>query len=173
MWLSRFLAVAAIIAVVGGCGFRPLYSETTAEKDVPEDLSSVTIAPIPDRVGQQLRNYLLDMLTPRGRPKKPIYTLKVSVDERITDLAIDNSGLATRANLRLDATYALVKDDIGETVVTGASLAVSSYNLVRAEFSTLTAQNDARSRAALHIARQIRARLGAFFAHQQNATVER
>jgi len=173
MWLSRFLAVAIIVTGLGGCGFRPLYGETAADKDVPADFSAVAIAPIPDRVGQELRNYLLDMLTPRGRPRNPVYTLNVSVDERINELAIDSSGLATRANLRLDAKYALVKDDSGESVVEGGSLAVSSYNLVKADFSNLTAQNDARSRAALHIARQIRARLGAYFAQQQNAAVER
>jgi LPS-assembly lipoprotein len=173
MWLSRFLAVAIIVTGLGGCGFRPLYGETAADKDVPADFSAVAIAPIPDRVGQELRNYLLDMLTPRGRPRNPVYTLNVSLKESISDLAIDSSGLATRANLRLDATYALVKDETGQSLVNGTSLAVSSYNLVTNDFSNLTAQNDARSRSALHIARQIRARLGAFFAKQQNAALGR
>ena len=172
MWLFRFMAAAAIVVVVGGCGFRPLYGKTSEDKNVPTDFSAVAVAPIPDRVGQELRNQLLDMLNPRGRPRNPAYTLKVSVEEIIRDLAIDSSGIATRANLRLDATYALVKDDTGQPVVKGEGLAVSSYNLVKDDFSNLTAQNDARSRAAFHIARQIRARLGAFFAQQQNASLE-
>jgi LPS-assembly lipoprotein len=171
MWLSKLLAAAIIVTTLGGCGFQPLYGKTAADKNVPADFSAVAIAPIPDRVGQELRNHLLDMLNPRGRPRNPAYTLNVRVDEDISDLAIDNSGLATRANLRLDAKYALVKDETGQSVVTGASLAVSSYNLVKADFSNLTAQNDARSRATLHIARQIRARLGAYFAQQLDAAL--
>jgi LPS-assembly lipoprotein len=173
MWWSRLALVVVFVTALGGCGFRPLYGKTVPDKNVPADFSAVAIAPIPDRVGQELRNYLLDMLTPRGRPRDPVYTLKVRLDEKINDLAIDSSGLATRANLRLDANYALVKDGSGESVVKGTSLAVSSYNLVTADFSNLTAENDARSRAALQIARQIRARLGAYFAQQQNVALER
>jgi LPS-assembly lipoprotein len=173
MWWSRLALVVVFVTALGGCGFRPLYGKTVPDKNVPADFSAVAIAPIPDRVGQELRNYLLDMLTPRGRPRDPVYTLKVRLDEKINDLAIDSSGLATRANLRLDANYALVKDGSGESVVKGTSLAVSSYNLVTADFSNLTAENDARSRAALQIARQIRARLGGYFTQQQNLALER
>ena len=174
MWWSRstyrVLAAAVVVAVLGGCGFRPLYGKTGGDhQDVAGDLSSVAIAPIPDRLGQELRNYLLDLLTPRGRPTNPIFTLRVQVKERIEDLAIDNQGLATRANLRLDATYALIKDETGESVLNGKGLAVSSYNLVSNDYSNLTAENDARSRAALHIARQIRARLGAYLTRPQTA----
>lgn len=173
MWLSRLLAVAVIVTALGGCGFQPLYGKTAADKNVPADFSAVAIAPIPDRVGQELRNHLLDMLSPRGRPRDPVYTLSVRLEEDVSDLAIDSSGIATRANLRLDAKYSLIRDESGQSVVTGAALAVSSYNLVSNYFSNLTAQNDARSRASLQIARQIRARLGTFFAQQQNAAVER
>jgi LPS-assembly lipoprotein len=172
MWSSRFLAVATILASLGGCGFHPLYGQNTATRDVPADFSSIAIAPIPNRVGQQLRNDLLDLLTPKGRATNPVFRLNVSIAEEITDLAIGSSGLATRANLRLDATYSLVKEDTGQSVMTGKSLAVSSYNLVSADFSNLTAQNDARSRAALRIAREIRARLGAFFARRRNTAAE-
>ena len=174
MWWSRSpfraLAVVLVVAVLGGCGFRPLYGKTGGDhQEVAGDLSSVAIAPIPDRLGQELRNHLLDLLTPTGGPTDPIFTLRVRVKERIDDLAIDNQGLATRANLRLEATYTLVKDETGESVLNGKGLAVSSYNLVSNDYSNLTAENDARSRAALHIARQIRARLGAHFAGSQAA----
>jgi LPS-assembly lipoprotein len=168
MWSSRFLAVATTVTVLGGCGFHPLYGQSAATRDVPADFSSISVALIPDRLGQELRNDLLDLLTPRGRATNPVFRLNVSVEEEISELAIDSSGLATRANLRLDATYSLVKEDTGQAVMTGKSLAVSSYNLVAADFSNLTAQDDARSRAALRIAREIRARLGAFFARRRN-----
>lgn len=173
MWLSRLVAVAIIVTGLGGCGFRPLYGKTNADETVPADFSMVAIAPIPDRVGQELRNDLLDLLNPRRRPRNPIYTLNVSVEENVSDLAIDSSGIATRANLRLDAKYALIRKESGQTVVTGTALAVSSYNLVTNYFSNLTARTDASSRASLNIARQIRARLGTYFTQQQNAAVER
>jgi LPS-assembly lipoprotein len=172
MWSSRFLTVVTMVTVLGGCGFRPLYGESTSNGNVPADFATIAIAPIPNRVGQELRNHLLDLLTPSGRATDPDYTLKVGIKEKISDLAIDSAGLATRANLRLDATYSLVKDDTGKSMLTGKSLAVSSYNLVSNDFSNLTAQNDARSRAALRIAREIRARLGAYFARRRNAATE-
>ena len=163
MWWFRSLALLGAAAVVAGCGFRPLYGTTDA-RDAPEQLAAVHIEPIADRTGQILRNHLLDLLNPRGRPTEHRYVLFVKLGEEIQGLAVAKSELATRANLRLSASFTLTQVDGGRFILTGNSVIVSSFNILGAEsLATLVAEKDARARALGQIARDITTRLAAFF----------
>ncbi|MCW5700669.1 MAG: hypothetical protein KIT00_12595 [Rhodospirillales bacterium] len=154
--------------MAAACGFRPMYGDGGADGDVLTEFAEVKVAVIEDRTGQELRNKLQDLLTPRGAPATPRYLLEVKLKEIITEVAVERTGLATRANLRLDATYDLVDNRSGAVVMRELSSATSSYNLSdTSQFSTLTAENDARSRSLDRIARVIRKRLGVFFNEQR------
>ncbi|HSO42788.1 MAG TPA: LPS assembly lipoprotein LptE [Rhodospirillales bacterium] len=153
--------------VLAGCGFRPLYTDpepAAGEAGVGSELAAIEIAPIPDRVGQLVRNDLLYHLDASARGGAAQYRLDVRLAESISELAVESTGFATRSNLRLAANYRLVDLSTGRQLVSGRSRAISSYNLVDASFSTLTAQNAARERAAARIAEEIRTRLAAYFA---------
>jgi LPS-assembly lipoprotein len=141
---------------------------------VTEDLSKIKVSPIPDRTGQELRNHLFDILTPRGQPRDPAYILSVELDEEISSLAVERTGLPTRANLRVNAKFTLFDADTTQpsSLFTGWAQVISSYNLLNSDFSTLTSQNDARSRAMESIADQIRTRLAAFFASRDAAAAK-
>ncbi|MBL8659905.1 MAG: hypothetical protein JNM75_09140 [Rhodospirillales bacterium] len=163
----RVVVVGGIVACLLGCGFHPLYMSGGSEPDEPgisTELASVSVAPIPDRVGQLLRNDLLFLLAPTVDERTATYRLDVQLIERISELAVERSGFATRANLRLNATFALVDLNKGKAVMNSRARAVSSYNIVNASFSTLTAQNAARERAARSIAEDIRSRVSAYLA---------
>ncbi len=150
------------MVLLGACGFRPLYG-TDATGGAPGELATIKISPIPDRLGQQLRNHLLDLLSPRGRPADPRYVLTVRLEQATQRLAIEKDAFATRANLRLTALYSLQDPNNRENVLSGKSLVVSSYNILDSEFATLMAEKDAKARAAREIAHDIRTRLAAFF----------
>lgn len=158
---------------LGGCGFRPMYlsgGEAPGEKTVGTALADVAVAPIPDRVGQLVRNDLLFLISRAGdNPTNAAYRLDVRLTEGISELAVESTGFATRANLRLAALYTLVDTSSGRSLVSGRARAVSSYNIVDSTFSTLTAQNAARERAAARVAEDIRSRLGAYFAGREKA----
>lgn len=167
MWSSdrrAFLALAALGLAVAGCGFRPLYLQDDQDGGVLAEFAAVRVAPIEDRVGQELRNHLLDLMTPRGQPAAPKYVLRVELSESIQELAVEETAIATRANLLLRAEYRLFDAAVRESVTRGAVSTVSSYNLLDSDFATLAAENDARSRAAERLAREIRTGLGVFFA---------
>ncbi len=164
MWLSRRVILPVLMIVLAGCGFRPLYGTGGSDGNVAGDLSAIKIDLIADRTGQQLHNQLLDLLTPRGRPAKPLYILKVTLTERTSEIAVKSTGLATRANVFVDARYTLVSIDTGKPLTKGTARAFSSYNLTDSEFSNLTAEQDSLSRAARDIAIEIRSRLGAYLA---------
>jgi LPS-assembly lipoprotein len=158
--------------LVSGCGFRPLYQEPEpgpGAASVGSQLAAVEIAPIPDRVGQLVRNDLLYHTRGREGDAGADYRLDVRLIESISELAVESTGFATRSNLRLAAVYTLTDLGTGRRLVNGRSRAISSYNIVDASFSTLTAQNAARERAAARVAEDIRARLAAYFAGVEQA----
>jgi LPS-assembly lipoprotein len=165
-------AAALCALLLAGCGFTPLYQDpepAAGEVSVGNELAAVQIAPIPDRVGQLVRNDLLYRTRGREDGGGADYRLDVRLTESISELAVESTGFATRSNLRLSAVYTLVDLGTGRRLVNGRSRAISSYNIVDASFSTLTAQNAARERAAARVAEDIRARLAAYFAGVEEA----
>ena len=79
------MALALAIALaLPGCGFRPLYGKSSLDAQgysTEARLSAVEIAPIADRLGQQVHNYLRDAMNPTGQPANPAYRLEVVVIE--------------------------------------------------------------------------------------------
>jgi LPS-assembly lipoprotein len=157
-----------VLALLGlaGCGFRPLYGEDSAIGSA--DLSRVrvdTIQDVPDptgrsvstaRVGQLLRNYLLDRITPRGSAAAPQYVLKVYVGEsKNTAIGIRSDESATRATLVLTASYSLSRTDGGGAILSTRAQSYVSYNVLRDEFATLAAEKDARQNAARELSETI------------------
>lgn len=163
MWSFRTITLVCAVALLGACGFRPLYGQRGADT-VPAEFAQIRIEPIPDRIGQQLHNRLLTALNPKGRATNPRYVMKTHITERSTSLAVRKSAFATRANLNVSADFNLTEADTGESLFSATSTITVSYNILDSEFATLTAEKDARRRAVREIGEDIRLRLGAFFA---------
>lgn len=178
------LAVALLLPLAG-CGIHPLYAPPSADADTGADqsegeapandsvahhLASVSVDPIADRRGQLLRNRLSSMLQQDGNTVPEKYRLNVTLNESQQSLAIRTTGFATRSNLRMTAIYQLIDVTTGQPVVGGSAMAISSYNLLDDDFSTLTAINDARARTVDRLAFDLRNRLAVFFASQPAAT---
>lgn len=158
----RATALAACLAILGGCGFQPLYGQRD-RGSVAAELAAVKIKLIENRIGQQLHNFLLDRLNPRGEPATAIYDLIIALKESKEDLAIRKDATATRANLTLRAEYELQRAATGEILVEGSIRSVTSYNIVDSDFATLSAESDARERAVREISEGIKIRLGIYF----------
>jgi len=178
--LAALLLAAAAPLTLFGCGFKPLYGHSGAAQSGAEAaLAQVQILPIKDRIGQQLHNHLLAYLNPRGRPADPRFVLDITVYEGVQSLGVQKTSVATRANLRVSATYTLSRIegapplmgiDSGTGTVTGTALSVSSYDISTADFTTLIALKDARARAVRDIAETIRTRLAVHFLQHRDRT---
>lgn len=170
-WFRRMgrTGVTLLALVAGACGFQPLYG-TKDEVPMSDELALVDIAPIKDRIGQELRSRLLDALTPKGPPDKPRYSLSVQLTETIEQTAVQKTAFATRANMTVTASFTLTDlrapkaEDRRKTG--GSTQVVSSYNILNSTFTTLAAENDARSRAVAEIAEEIRVRLALWLRQQ-------
>lgn len=172
MWWSRRALVLTlaglVLAGLPGCGFRPLYG-TTDGVALSETLSQVEIGPIKDRLGQQVRNALLDRVSPSGHRGALLYRLDTLVSESISSLAFEKSADATRADLQLYASYSLADVKTGAVIMNNSSQAIASFNILNSEFATLMAENGARNRAVQQLAEDIRLKVAVFLKNRHSA----
>ena len=151
-------------ALSAACGFQPLYGERTNAVPVRQALNSISIDPIADRVGQLVRNQLIDALTPLGQPRDPAYVLTVTLTQTKEGVAFRSDEQATRFNMTLEARFALREFGSGAIITQGSGRSVAAFNIVRSEYANITAEADAQRRAARQVADNIALRLGVHFA---------
>lgn len=163
---TLFGAVLLLMAfALSACGFQPLYSRPQDGVLSPaEQMAAVRIAPLPDRVGQQLHNLLRDRLNPRGQPRDPAYELKVNLAESRQELSIRKDETATRANLIVSAQFFLQEVGTAQVLLRGLATSTNSYNILKSQFATTYAELNARKRGLREISDDIRTRLGIYFA---------
>lgn len=149
--------VAAMVAALAACGFRPLHQKP--DNAAVTELETVEIDPIADRTGQILRNDLLSRITPKGVPKSPRYVLKIKLQESTRDLAIRRDEVATRANLTFSANYILLSNADRKPVAKGVVRSTVSYNILDEEFATISSQANARQRGVKQLSEEFHKRL--------------
>ena len=165
MWWLRYfprtMVLLVLVTLLSGCGFRPLYLK--GKQNPQPDLTAIEIRPIVDRKGQILRNLLLDQLTPKGPSAHPAYVLDVTVDFSLTNLGIRRNDRATRALMKVTATYSLRRKQDEAKLFSGTSQASSGYDILDSDFATLVAEKDALQHSMETIAQDIKLRLSFLF----------
>lgn len=167
--LSMLLMLALLSGGLGACGFTPVYGTAGRPNAaaVESALANVQIDPITDRNGQVLRNNLIDRFYADGRPASPRYRLSVGLAATEEELGIQKDATATRARLRLQASYELIDTTNGQVVYRTFSRSVISYNLLDSQFAILATKQDAYDRGLTELADDIRARLSLYFARDK------
>ena len=162
LWSRTFGAIFLFLVGASGCGYQPLYGGSKGDEVVSE-LSQIKVATIEDRVGQKLHNYLLDRITPDGRPSSPKYLLTVRAQLTTTELGLLFTEIATRAQLTLQASFTLSDLGTGEVLANGFARSVNSYNIPDSEYAKVTAEKDATDRATREVSDDIKTRLALYF----------
>jgi LPS-assembly lipoprotein len=159
---SVVLCLAAVS--ISGCGFHPLYGNAGVGAGVSPILSAVYVEPVPDRVGYELRNDLLDLFNATGQADGAAYRLKLTVAESEEAIVLQTNTAITRYNYTLTAHYDLIPKASTDSVKSGDLTALSAYNVAAAPFlyATVTAERDAKNRAANDIAERIRTELAVY-----------
>ncbi|HJQ56956.1 MAG TPA: LPS assembly lipoprotein LptE [Vineibacter sp.] len=172
--INHLWVVLALASSLAACGFEPMYGEragTTpadrpAQTGVQSDMFATRVATIADRVGQMVRNQLVDRLNPQGEPGQPAYYLVVRLNEQKDAVLTRSDEFSTATNLRLIADFE-VRDPKGNILNTGYSRAITRYNTLRSQYATIAAEDSARERAARELAEDIRVKLAVFYAHRR------
>lgn len=153
---------------VSACGLHPLYGNSGSAPNLADTLSEVYVEQIPDRVGYQLRNDLLDLFNATGRAEEAAYRLRLHLNEEEQAVALQTNTNITRYNYTLRAHYELVPKGSTEVVKSGDLTTLTAYNVAAAPFlfGTVTAERDAKDRAANDIAERIRIEVAVFLRAQ-------
>jgi LPS-assembly lipoprotein len=161
------MGIGATFAVIGslllaGCGFQPLYGDGGAM--VGPTLQNVFVEPISDRVGYELRNNLLDLFNATGQADNAQYRLKLSLTETEEAVILQTNTAITRYNYTLAAHYELIPRASTQAVKSGDITSLTAYNVAAAPYlySTVTAQRDAKNRAANDIAERLRTQIAVY-----------
>ena len=158
----RLASASSAAWLLAGCGFRPLYGKR-GSGSAGVEMAAIEIGLVTDRLDQNLRNDLIERLTPFGEPARPRYDLFIRTRHSSSALAIQSNRTITRFNLTVTATFVLSDRGSGKPLYRGSARAVGSYDAVRSDFATLTAEQDSARRTVREVSEDIRAQLGAFF----------
>ena len=169
------LASLGLALLLGGCGFHPLYAVPgSAHGSMRTNLGSIYVEPIPDRLGYELRNQLIDLLDARVDFGGAAYRLHVTLSLKSEAIGVQSQpapgGLTqtaiTRYNDTLTVEYELIDLKTNAAVTHGTETGLSAYNVLSSPYATLAVQQDANKRAADDVADRIRVALAVYFAQK-------
>jgi LPS-assembly lipoprotein len=152
-----------LAALLGACGFHPLYGELQDKPGAQAVFQTVYVDPIEgERIGYELRNILIDDLKGTAKPETAIYRLRVKATQSIEGIAVEPNASITRFNYSLYAHYEFSSIRTGRILKSGDETTLGAYDVVASPYSTLVAQQAAQKRAAEDVAARIQVDLAVF-----------
>ena len=158
-------ALMALLPLLAGCGFTPLYGSDNGAPGPGAALGEVSVALIPDRNGQMLRQDLQTRLERSGGGLSDRYDLYVSLSIFGGDIAIDQLSASTRSRQTGNASWTLKAQDAGHTTLaSGSAHSVDGYDIVNQQFFAADmSREQAAGRIDEAIADQIVQQLAVYF----------
>ena len=172
------LLVVVLAIMTSSCGFEPLYVQKTSKEDkwyfdgnfdnyVADQMAQIKIVVTGGRLGQLMKNDLIDLLTPQGVPAKPKYYLYVNpLRENEYDQALRRDITATRKRIDYKVDYYMTENS--KRVMKGNTVSFVSYDILDNPYSTVVSRKKVQRDAAKIMANDIALRLGAFFNAKAN-----
>lgn len=175
MWHRiKIVALGVVICNMAACGFEPLYVEKTGgddlwyynneyKTDIVREMAQIKVEGATDRIGQMVKNELMDIFNPHGTPKCAKYFLKLSpIDKEIVQQALRDDITATREKVKYSLKYKLWSKEKGQ-LVSGDSWIYLSYDLLDNPYSTTMDKKKVEKDGAKILANDISLRIGAYF----------
>lgn len=157
---GRLFAVVAIVApLLAGCGFQPMYGTGPGGQQLDDVMRTVSVATIPGRVGQRLRNELIFATTGGGYSDSPNYRLEIAIRESVQDVFVAQSGESEGRAYRLIAAFKLISLEDDSVLISGKSIGRAAYDNLDSTFADVRARRDAENRAARTVAEDIQTRI--------------
>jgi LPS-assembly lipoprotein len=174
----RALLRALPLALLAGCGFRPLYADAppgAQAETASGDLAATRVALIADREGQLLRRALVQRLgSDRGVAAR--YSLVVTLQLRREQVAVRQDQTETRNRITAIATYELTSLTATEAqpIARGRVLAVDAFNVGRNQFFAAQLSGEAAlERLTQRLAEDLAGQLASVYARRRAAVAAR
>ena len=159
MWFYKvkhfYILFIFIMASLMACGFKPLHSEFTNNKNI---LGSIEVLEIVGKEGYHVRE---DLVRRFGDPKEKAFLLDISLETSKINEVITRTNEITSYRLIMKATYSL-KNHSGELLIPRqTSVARTGYRSASNStgYTTQVAEKSAKKRLALKIGEKINTRL--------------
>ena len=164
---KRIILMAGLC--LASCGFEPLYGphSSIGAPEVENHLAQISIAQLPERTGQILRNHLLDKLNPSGEPAHPeaFLSIDLTLEKQATSLRKD--GTIQRFNMIATATITLRDQDNKKILYNDIVRRTASYSIgdATAEFgyASTISESDAKKRTLLLVAEDLHLMLATYY----------
>ena len=181
MFEQKKILATLLLCGLSACGFEPLYVEKTGgddlwyynnqyDADIVREMAQIKITAAGGRMGQLIKNELIDILNPYGAPKNSEYFLKIQAPTAQTvQQALRDDITATREKVTYTVNYELWSNKKGK-LVGGSSSTILSYDLLDNPYSTTMDKKKIEKDGAKIIANDISLRIGAYF-HSVNTKV--
>ena len=140
-----------------------MYGPDQAGPSLHQMTGNIDIAPMPDRLGQQVRGRLQDRL---GVGANPDYMLTIMLEQQTQGIGIRPDAAATQEQLIVFATFSLVDRGTGKEILTDRYRARTSYDLLLSDFATVTQREDSARRLAFELSDRIERRMALYFRNQ-------
>jgi LPS-assembly lipoprotein len=161
---SSVLLTLGAVLILSGCGFRPIYATPAGASAPLTQLVAVRSVAASETILPLVTNALKDRIALK-EGQTPKYDLYVETKERAERLAVQIDATVTRYNYRLRARYTLINLETGKRT-RGSAQAITSYNIVSSQYSTLYAERAAQEKAARLLAAEIERDLLLRFANE-------
>jgi LPS-assembly lipoprotein len=145
------LAIAALAALTGACGFQPLY----AQPNVVGGMRAISIVTPQTRTGYLMREQLSDELAV-NKDLTPRYRLTITILERRRPRGLNPDDTPTRYELHLDVGYTLTEIEGGKVLLKGMRPVFISSDAVVQPYASIAAQGSSEERAASEAAQIVR-----------------
>jgi LPS-assembly lipoprotein len=157
--MRRGLALLALLALLPGCGLRPVYAGG-ATGATARSLAGVQVEPIDGRAGWLMQNHLGNRLAAMGTGA-PRYSLRIKLDDQIKGLGVRANDSVTRERRTLRARFQLIDMESGKTLLDETSNWDAGVDVASSEYATVAAEDFALERLAQIVADQVLARVAA------------
>ncbi len=158
----RILVLTFALTLLASCGFEPVHARRTGTtEETVSGLESVEVRVYDrKRMSQLFKAELEDQLNPDYARAPKRYILTVSLSELIYGSFVNPDGTASRNNVYFNSSYSLESVDKKTKPLTGTLSRYSSYNVSeRADYATYVAEQDARKRGVIELAKAYKLRL--------------
>jgi hypothetical protein len=164
---ARRIAPASLLALglclpAAGCGWAPLYADQQTQPAAAE-LRAIKVAPIAERIGQNLEMALRSSFNPDGAqsvPQRYVLTVRLAVAKQ--NLGITTQGLGTLGRIDVHAHFVLAELKSGAPLFTGDAHVNDSFDLLANGYSNVVAQSDAETRSVDQLREDLVTRLTTF-----------
>lgn len=151
----------AFAVMLQACTFQPLYGSGAAQQS-GFALANIRVEEVDTRVGQQVRNHLIFLLSGGSDPFEPRYLARLRVrDTNNTFAPTRNVRDDTAGSVTVTVSYDLIDSTSNVRIGGGSRIATAAYDRTSQNFANTRAVRDAENRAAREVAELLRLSMAA------------